>query len=47
MAPQSNGLLNELVDGRTELVFDLLAAGYPAHHKDESGVSLMQHCAYY
>ncbi|MDR3775154.1 MAG: ankyrin repeat domain-containing protein [Terracidiphilus sp.] len=37
----------ELVDGRTELVFDLLAGGLPADHKDEDGVSLIRHCAYY
>lgn len=42
-----NRILAELTDGRTELVFDLLAAGLPANHKDEHGVSLMQHCAYY
>ncbi len=40
-------MLTELADGRTELVFDLLAAGLPPHHKDEHGVSLIQHCAYY
>ena len=40
-------LLRELEDGRTELVFDLLEAGSPADFKDESGVSLLQHCAYY
>jgi ankyrin repeat protein len=41
------GMLAELEDGRTELVFDLLAAGLPATHKDESGVSIIRHCAYY
>ncbi len=41
------GLLAEFADGRTELVFDLLAAGLPANHKDDDGVSLIQHCAYY
>jgi ankyrin repeat protein len=40
-------MLAELTDGRTELVFDLLPRGVPASHKDESGVSLIQHCAYY
>ena len=39
--------LNELADGRTELVFDLLPSGVPANHKDDGGVSLIQHCAYY
>jgi ankyrin repeat protein len=44
---QLNGMWNEFVEGRTELVFDLLAGGYPADHKDDSGVSLIRHCAYY
>ena len=39
--------LLELAEGRTELVFDLLAAGVPADFKDRNGVSLMEHCAYY
>jgi ankyrin repeat protein len=39
--------LSELVDGRTELVFDLLADGIRADHKDENGVSLIRHCDYY
>jgi uncharacterized protein len=39
--------LGEFKDGRTDLVFDLLAAGCAAHYRDEGGVSLMQHCAYY
>ena len=47
MAFQPNIIFTEFVDGRTELVFDLLADGYSADHKDESGVSLIQHCAYY
>jgi ankyrin repeat protein len=40
-------LLEELADGRTELVFDLLAEGHPAVTKDSNGVSLIRHCAYY
>jgi ankyrin repeat protein len=40
-------MLSGIADGRTDLVFDLLAAGHPATTKDESGVSLLQHCAYY
>jgi uncharacterized protein len=39
--------LAELADGRTELVFDLLAQGLPANHQDEDGVALIRHCAYY
>jgi ankyrin repeat protein len=37
----------ELAEGRTELVFDLLASGVPADFKDQHEVSLMAHCAYY
>jgi ankyrin repeat protein len=40
-------LLTELADGRTELVIDLLDGGLCANHKDENGVSLIRHCAYY
>jgi ankyrin repeat protein len=46
-SPELHAMLAELADGRTELVFDLLAAGLPANHTDEDGVSLIQHCAYY
>jgi len=45
--PQIITMLAELADGRTDLVFDLLTAGLPANHKDENGVSLIRHCAYY
>ncbi|HYK34764.1 ankyrin repeat domain-containing protein [Alloacidobacterium sp.] len=40
-------MLGELVDGRTELVFDILEAGCRADYKGNNGVSLIQHCAYY
>jgi len=40
-------LFHEFTEGRTELVFDLLASGLAANHKDEHGVSLIRHCAYY
>jgi len=39
--------LLELAEGRTELVFDLLAAGISVDFKDQCGVSLIKHCAYY
>jgi ankyrin repeat protein len=39
--------LLELAEGRTELVFDLLATGVPADFKAQDGVSLLAHCAYY
>jgi uncharacterized protein len=40
-------LLERIASGRTDLVFDYLAAGNPATATDADGVSLMQHCAYY
>jgi ankyrin repeat protein len=51
LTPQQKTLLTELVDGRTELIFDLVAVDSPgklkADFKDDSGVSLLRHCAYY
>jgi len=44
---QVSAMFNELMDGRTDLVFELLSAGCPADAKDDNGISLMQHCAYY
>src|SRR5450631_4560867 len=40
-------ILDELVDGRTDLVFEYLAEGHAAHSVDADGVSLIQWCAYY
>ncbi len=40
-------LLDQLADGRTDLVFDLIAAGQPANTTDANGNSLLQWCAYY
>jgi ankyrin repeat protein len=34
-------------DGRTDLIFEYLADGHPGSATDESGVSLLQWCAYY
>lgn len=45
--PALEALAGELADGRTDLVFELLAAGCPATWKDERGVSLVRHCAWY
>ncbi|HSU31565.1 MAG TPA: ankyrin repeat domain-containing protein [Bryobacteraceae bacterium] len=45
--PQFQAMFGELADGRTELVFELLAMGCPATYKDHDGVSLMRHCAYF
>lgn len=40
-------MLNKIIDGRTDLVIDLIEAGQSPSFKDENGVSLMQWCAYY
>src|SRR5215470_2458228 len=40
-------LLSQIASGRTDLVFDYLAAGHPANSRDEHGVPLIEHCAYY
>lgn len=40
-------LLDRITAGRTDLVFDYLAAGNAATSADEDGVSLIQWCAYY
>jgi ankyrin repeat protein len=40
-------MLEQIADGRTDLVFDFLAQGHPATAADTTGVSLMQWCAYY
>jgi ankyrin repeat protein len=37
----------EIQDGRTDLVFEHLAAGHPADSADTDGVSLLHWCAYY
>jgi uncharacterized protein len=40
-------MLEEITNGRTDLVFEYLAAGNSAHSADGDGVSLLQWCAYY
>jgi ankyrin repeat protein len=45
--PNTTPLLERIASGRTDLVFDHLAAGDPATATDADGVPLMQHCAYY
>jgi ankyrin repeat protein len=40
-------MLEKITDGHTDLVFDYLAAGHAATETDQSGVSLIQWCAYY
>jgi ankyrin repeat protein len=40
-------LLKQIVDGRTDLVFEYLSQGHPATAVDKNGVSLIKWCAYY
>jgi ankyrin repeat protein len=40
-------LLHQIVNGRTDFVFELIANGYPATTADDNGVSLIKWCAYY
>ena len=40
-------LLHQIASGRTDIVFDYLAASHPATSADENGVSLIKWCAYY
>ena len=40
-------MLDRIADGRTDLVFDYLAAGHAADSVDDRGVSLIKWCAYY
>ena len=38
---------DEITNGRTDLVFEYLAAGNPANSTDAEGASLLRWCAYY
>jgi len=40
-------MLERIVDGRTDLVFEYLAHGHPANTADNDGVTLIRWCAYY
>ncbi|MGC1449710.1 MAG: ankyrin repeat domain-containing protein [Candidatus Sulfotelmatobacter sp.] len=40
-------MIDRIADGRTDLVFDYIAAGHPAISKDKDGTSLINWCAYY
>ncbi len=44
---ENENLLAEFEDGRTDLLITLLEAGVPASFRNQSGVTLMQTCAYY
>jgi len=40
-------MFDEIQGGRTDLVFDYVAAGHAATSADQGGVSLLQWCSYY
>ena len=40
-------ILSQIVDGRTDLVFEYIAAGNQATSVDQNGVSIFKWCAYY
>jgi uncharacterized protein len=40
-------LLQDIADGRTDMVFEYLAEGHAANSVDGDGVSLLQWCSYY
>lgn len=41
------GMMEQIADGRTDLVFEYLAAGHAADSADSDGVALIRWCAYY
>ena len=43
----SNSIIKQIIDGRTDLVFDYLAEGHAANSTDKDGVSLIKWCAYF
>jgi uncharacterized protein len=43
----SRTILDKIIDGRTDLVFDYLAEGHPTTSTDKNGTSLIKWCAYY
>ena len=43
----SESIIKQIADGRTDLVFDYLAAGHLATSADKDGTSLIKWCAYY
>jgi len=43
----SKNMFDQITDGRTDLVFDYVAAGHAATSADKGGVSLIKWCAYY
>jgi uncharacterized protein len=47
MGTDLDALVKEFADGRTDLVFELIAKGVAPDKLDEGGVSLLKWCAYY
>jgi len=43
----NKGILEQIADGRTDLVFDYVGAGHAATPAGQDGVSLLQWCSYY
>lgn len=43
----SKNIMEQITDGRTDLVFDYVAAGHAGTSADRDGVSLLQWCSYY
>jgi uncharacterized protein len=43
----TKSIVQQITDGRTDLVFDYLAAGHAATSTDKDGTSLIKWCAYY
>ena len=43
----ASGVLDQIIDGRTDMVLDYLSEGHPASSKDKNGVRLIEWCAYY
>ena len=44
---KADGLPKRIIDGRTDLVRDLVAHGHPATARAADGLPLVQWCAYY
>lgn len=42
-----NDMLQRITNGRTDLVFDFVAAGHAATSADRDGTKLLKWCAYY
>jgi hypothetical protein len=43
----SNNILDQIADGRTDLVFDYISEDHAATSTGKNGVSLLQWCSYY